>query len=113
VRFEAAPRPTSDAIQTEPQTEPEERILDALPPRPELDDEGTAYDSRLRRHKRESREGSMFTGSTGEILVGILMIVGGIVWIGLGLAAGIIFYKPFLLFIGGFIAMVKGFVDRK
>jgi hypothetical protein len=109
VRFDTPPRPTRDAIRTEP----EERILDALPPRPELDDDDTAYDSKLRRRKREAREGSIFTGSTGEILIGTLMIVGGIAWLGLGLAAGIIFYKPAFLIIGGFIAMVKGFVDRK
>ena len=82
-------------------------------PRPDLDDDDTEYDRRVRRAKREARTSRLFTGSSGEILGGILMIAGGIVWFGLGVGAGIIFYKPIFLVIGGIIATTKGFIDRE
>lgn len=43
---------------------------------------------------------------------GILMIVGGTVWIILGLMADHIFFYPIFLIIGGIIVLVKGLAQR-
>lgn len=48
------------------------------------------------------------SGGSGGVITGILMMVGAVVWFVGGLAAGIIFYYPPVLFVLGFIALVKG-----
>ena len=51
-------------------------------------------------------------GSSGSIIMGILMMVGALVWFFGGLAAGIIFfYRPILLIIG-LVTMCKGLAGR-
>ncbi len=46
--------------------------------------------------------------TNGSTITGILMMIGAVVWFFGGLAAGIIFFYPPILFILGLIAMVKG-----
>lgn len=59
-----------------------------------------------------SSGGGNVSGGIGQVSLGILMIVGGVVWFVVGWFNGYIFYKgpPFLV-IGGMITMVKGFVQ--
>ena len=44
----------------------------------------------------------------GKTMIGLLMIIGAIVWFFGGLAAGIIFFYPPILLIFGIVTMIKG-----
>jgi hypothetical protein len=46
-----------------------------------------------------------------EIVAGVLMILGAIVWFGLGLAAGIIFIYPPILLVLGIGAVIRGYAS--
>ena len=46
--------------------------------------------------------------SNGSIITGILMMVGAVVWFVVGLAGDVIFFYPPVMFVLGFIALVKG-----
>ena len=46
--------------------------------------------------------------SNGSIITGILMMVGAVVWFVAGLAGDVIFFYPPVMFVLGFIALVKG-----
>ena len=54
-----------------------------------------------------------WSGMNGSVITGILMMVGAVVWFVGGLAFGIIFFKPPVLFVLGFIALVKGIVSKE
>lgn len=56
----------------------------------------------------ERPRGVMASASNGSVITGILMMVGAVVWFVAGLAADIIFFYPPVLFVLGFIALVKG-----
>lgn len=51
-----------------------------------------------------SSEKKMLSGGAGT---GALMVIGGVVWLGVGLAANRIFFYPFFLIIGGIVVLVK------
>ena len=53
-----------------------------------------------------SQQGSSFTNK--GTLSGIAMMVGAVIWFFVGLAAGVIFFYPPILFIFGFVGFVKG-----
>ncbi len=53
------------------------------------------------------------SGTNGSVLTGILMMVGAAVWFFGGLAFGIIFFYPPVLFVLGFIALVKGIMSTE
>lgn len=50
--------------------------------------------------------------SPGKIALGLLMMLGAVVWFVLGLAADRIFYYPPILFIIGIASVVKGFLGQ-
>ncbi len=52
---------------------------------------------------------SMFNAGVG---LGILMLIGSVVWFGCGLAAGYIFFYPPILFIAGLVSIGKGMMNR-
>lgn len=54
---------------------------------------------------RSSRGEGMFNSGVG---LGVLMLVGSVVWFGAGLAAGYIFFYPPILFIAGLVSIGKG-----
>ena len=90
-----------------------EQLPQALPPRTKRKNVGIAAPV-LRGSGNEApppyerpRE-AMNSASFGSIITGILMMVGAAVWFFVGLAAGIIFFYPPILFILGFIALIKG-----
>ncbi len=51
------------------------------------------------------------SGTNGSVITGILMMVGAAVWFFGGLAVGVIFFYPPVLFVLGFIALVKGIMS--
>lgn len=51
------------------------------------------------------------SGTNGSVVTGILMMVGAAVWFFGGLFFGIIFFYPPVLFVLGFIALVKGIMS--
>ena len=54
-------------------------------------------------------ERNMMNGSAGT---GILMIIGGLVWLFLGLQSDYIFYYPIFLVIGGVIVLIKSGIKK-
>ncbi len=50
--------------------------------------------------------------SRAPILVGILMMIGAMIWFFVALAAGLIFYYPPILFIIGIVSVVRGILAR-
>lgn len=69
--------------------------------------------SKKRRKKKKSQashsnENSIFEG---EILAGIAMMVGAVVWFVGGLAVGYIFFYPPILFFVGLASLIKGLID--
>jgi len=76
---------------------------------------------RMEKHKEEMSQRSLSTGTgfaferkamNSGIGGGILMIVGGLVWLIGGLAAGYVFFYPFFLIIGGVIVLIKGVIEK-
>ena len=70
-----------------------------------------------RRKKAERREGVVFErgwfGSLNAGMVGgLLMMLIAVVWFVVGLAVGFIFFYPPILFVIGFIALVRGLINR-
>ena len=53
------------------------------------------------------------SGTNGSVVTGILMMVGAAVWFFGGLAVGVIFFYPPVLFVLGFIALVKGIMSTE
>ena len=53
------------------------------------------------------------SGTNGSVVTGILMMVGAAVWFFGGLAVGVIFFYPPVLFVLGFIALVKGIMSAE
>lgn len=51
------------------------------------------------------------SGGMGQVGVGILMMLGAVVWFVVGLFNGIIFFYPPILLILGLVSMIKGFVQ--
>jgi hypothetical protein len=65
---------------------------------------------------RSANEGpreAVARGSKGSIITGILMMVGAIVWFVAGLAGDVIFFYPPVMFVLGFIALVKGLMSSE
>ena len=66
--------------------------------------------------QREEQGGSSYAQAAEQrspaanILIGMLMIIGAVVWLFLGLQADRIFFYPFALIIGGIITIFKGIV---
>jgi hypothetical protein len=67
---------------------------------------------RKKRRRRRRSEGSWSRASQSSIVVGALMMVGAIAWFVGGLAVGIIFFYPPILFVLGIAAMVRGFMGQ-
>ncbi len=60
--------------------------------------------------KRKNSEGWFPAVSVNpSIVTGILMMLGAVVWFGVGLVGGVIFFYPPILFILGIGAVIKGF----
>lgn len=57
------------------------------------------------------REKSTFAVDWPTVGTGSLMILGAVVWFGVGLAGGVIFFYPPVLFVLGLVAVVKGLVN--
>jgi hypothetical protein len=51
--------------------------------------------------------------SNAGVILGVLMMVGAVVWFVLGIFAGWVFYYPPILFIVGIVAVVKGIARGK
>lgn len=73
----------------------------ALPPRSK---KGGA----AQKYKAETTQANSGGGTDGSVIVGILMMVGAVVWFFGGLAFGYIFYYPPVLFVLGLISTIKG-----
>jgi hypothetical protein len=78
----------------------------------------TQVPKKPRRKKAESREGIVFEqgwfGSLNAGLIGgLLMMLIAIVWFVAGLAAGFIFFYPPILLVIGFIAVIRGLLNRE
>lgn len=69
---------------------------------------------RARMRAREQSSGGALSGGSvnGSIAIGLLMMLGAVIWFFGGLAAGYIFFYPPILFVLGIIAVVKGFIGR-
>ena len=65
----------------------------------------TRTPQRSRPTGRERRRGVSISPAVGT---GALMVVGGLVWLGVGLAVGVLFLYPFVLIVLGLAAVVKG-----
>jgi hypothetical protein len=65
---------------------------------------------KLKRRKARKKPKPSFAGIVIEpqIITGLLMMVGAVVWFGLGLFAGYIFFYPPVMFVLGFIAIIRG-----
>lgn len=77
-------------------------------------DDRDDYDDRPRKKKRKSSEASSEDGQSpaGLIFVGLLMIVGAIVWFVLGLMNDRIFFYPPILLVLGIISLFKGLMGN-
>lgn len=62
-------------------------------------------------HKVQAQDKGGGDGTSGSLLSGIGMMVGAVVWFLGGLALGIIFYYPLILFFIGLFTAVKGMFD--
>jgi len=84
-----------------------------LPPRPKARPKPKKRKKKPKASKTESSGGSfrMERGMLGAgVLGGMGLMALAVIWFVAGLAGGIIFYYPPVLFIIGFVAMIKGFV---
>jgi hypothetical protein len=79
------------------------------PSRPTLHDDDDLLDGDERR-RRTKPPGNWWSTGPGQVWGGILTIVGAIVWLVVGLALGWIFYYPFILVVVGIITFVKGLI---
>lgn len=67
-----------------------------------------------RKRKRRKAAATQTSGNSifeGEIIGGIAMMVGAVVWFVVGLAAGYIFFYPPILFFIGLGTLIKGLID--
>ena len=70
--------------------------------------------NRPRKRKKKPQSKPQESGNSffeGEILGGAAMMIGAVVWFGLGLAAGYIFFYPPILFVIGLGTLIKGLFD--
>lgn len=65
-----------------------------------------------RPRERESR-GYSGIAINGSIITGLLMMLGAVVWFVAGLAGGIIFFYPIILFVFGIAAIYRGFTGQE
>lgn len=91
------------------------QVPQGLPPRAKRKNTGSSTPA-LRGNGNEapaaySRSGG--AGTNGSVVTGILMMVGAAVWFFGGLAVGVIFFYPPVLFVLGFIALVKGLMSKE
>jgi hypothetical protein len=64
--------------------------------------------------RREARNrGRSGVSINSNVVTGGLLMLGAVVWLIVGLAAGWIFYYPPIMFIGGLVTMVKGFAGHE
>ncbi|MEJ7593771.1 MAG: hypothetical protein WKF77_19710 [Planctomycetaceae bacterium] len=90
-----------------------EQLPQALPPRAKRKNAGSQA-PQLRGTGNEPAapyerpQEAVARASNGSMITGILMMVGAVIWFVGGLAADIIFFYPPVLFVLGFIALVKG-----
>jgi hypothetical protein len=113
----AAPdRPTSESNPVSAQPSAEET---ARPPsRPHSSPAPANRSSSASRPKRfksqEEKEGRGFSIAVHpSIIVGLLMLLGAVVWFFLGLAAGRIFFYPPIMFVLGIGAIIRGFKGQE
>jgi hypothetical protein len=109
-------RPNDDEdAETGIQAEPRRGAPPALPRCPDDEDEEPRRPRRRRRPRRAPRpafgQGGFGTSEAG-IAGGAVMMLIAVVWFFGGLAVGIIFIYPPILFILGIAAMVRGFTSR-
>ncbi len=98
-----------DAIQREPPRpapRPVPRSIEPKPAKPR---------PRKERPPRERKSASRYRGLavSPTIITGALMMLGAVVWFGLGLLANTIFIYPPIMFVLGFISLVKGLMGHE
>jgi hypothetical protein len=67
---------------------------------------------RPRKKDRRKERGYSRVTIHPAIITGVLMMIGAVVWFGVGLAGGIIFFYPPILFVFGVGSVIKGFTGR-
>jgi len=72
---------------------------------------GSSRKEAIARGRQKERAKQSDGGGAGQIGIGILMMVGAVVWLVAGLFAGYIFFYPPILFILGMVALVKGLMS--
>lgn len=96
-------------------TIPQAVRADGTPVRPSKYRKDGADDYEPRSGEREQRrvvEEKPSLSARAPILIGILMMVGALVWFFVALAAGTIFFYPPILFIIGIVSVVRGILAR-
>jgi hypothetical protein len=99
------PGPRSRADDEEDRPAPRSRVDDE-------EDTPVPRRKRRRRRRRESERSGYGKGALSSIIVGVLMMVGAVVWFVGGLAVGFIFFYPPFLFIFGIVAVVRGLMGH-
>jgi hypothetical protein len=98
------PRPRPRAAGPEP-SKPARKERERATRDSETRDREPRYRESRERHRRRS-SGSLAPNRT--LVTGLLMIVGAVVWFGVGLLGGVIFFYPPVLFVLGVVATAKG-----
>ena len=106
--------PASDAGGLPPMQTP--MLQSSIPPStgPSPYRSANAGANRPRKRKKKPQSKPQESGNSffeGEILGGAAMMIGAVVWFGLGLAAGYIFFYPPILFVIGLGTLIKGLFD--
>ena len=71
----------------------------------------TVAPRKKRKKKKRQSPASSAQGGSGEVIAGIGMMVGAVVWFVGGLYVGLIFYYPPILFFIGLASVVKGMMN--
>lgn len=118
---DAAYRALMDGPEPEPErtlarsalaTEPNEPAPKPKPKIPALEKRrGVPSAPRADEYAREPARGGGIHISSG-VLGGCAMMLGAVVWFGLGWAAGIIYFSPPVLFVFGLVAVVRGLLGH-
>lgn len=88
-------------------------LQSSIPPNQMMSPYSSPPSAKKRKKKKRAPEPQPSGNSLfeGEILGGIAMMVGAVVWLGVGLAAGYIFFYPPILFLIGLGTLIKGLMD--
>jgi hypothetical protein len=73
----------------------------------------SSLSERARRQSTADSGGEGFGTINAGVVGGIFMMIVAVIWLGLGLMADRLFFYPPVLFVLGFIAMIKGLVGGR